>query len=216
MGILSENSLQDIHEYWVDIDRREIWIHGFDTNIQSDYEGNEPGVDYMMANRVIKNLHMLRYASAKKPVVVHLHTCGGIWEEGMALYDTIRMMPYPVTMVSYTHARSMSSIILQAADTRLMLPNSCFMFHYGTLAVGGHAPTVHSNVDFARQNDQTMLSIYVERCFGSKHFKKKSREEVRAELAMMMDKKGDVFLTAQQAVDWGFADGILENWSDLK
>jgi ATP-dependent protease ClpP protease subunit len=213
-GKMSEFDLQSIHEYWVNLDSREVWIHGVE-RLNGIEVGEEPGVEYVMANKVIKNLHMLRHESAKKPVLIHLHTCGGVWEEGMSIYDTIKMMPYPVTIVSYTHARSMSSLILQAGDKRLMLPNSYFMIHWGTLDVGGEAHTVHSIVNFSKRSDETMLDIYVESCVGSKRFSGKSAKEVRQELEALMDKKGDVYLSAEEAVEWGFADGILTSWNDL-
>jgi ATP-dependent Clp protease protease subunit len=212
---VSDNSLQFIHDYWIDLKNRELWIHGIDRHNDNDYGGEEPGVEYMMANRVIKNLLMLRHESATKPIVVHLHTCGGLWEEGMAIYDAIKMMPCPVTIVSHTHARSMSSIILQAGTRRLLLPSSHFMFHWGTLEVGGHAPTVYSNVDFTRTHDETMLDIYVQSCMGSTRFKKASRDSICEELRRTMDKKGDVFLTAKETVEWGLADAVIANWNDI-
>jgi ATP-dependent protease ClpP protease subunit len=118
--------IQSVHDYWLDVDSRQMWIHG-----KHDYyrdEEVEPGVEYMMATTVIKNLHVLLNHSESEPVVIHLHTCGGDYQEGMAIYDAIKSMPYYVNMINYTHARSMSSIIFQAADNRVMMPNSYFMF----------------------------------------------------------------------------------------
>lgn len=206
--------IKDVHEHWIDTKSREIWIHGIDILASTDYEGGEPGVEYMMATRVIKNLHILLKQSRTKPVTLHLHSCGGIWEEGMAIYDTIKAMPYKTTIITYTHARSMSSIILQAADKRLMLPNSSFMFHYGGLWVGGEAKTVYSNVDFTKHTDEIMLDIYLQaiRKSKSKKFKSYTDEKLKTYLRSMMDKKGDVYLTAKEAVEWGFADGILEKF----
>ena len=156
---LTHEDLVEVHDYWVNRKTREIWIHGVETR---DVSGEEPGVEYMMATRVIKNLHLLKDMDRDKEVVVHLHTCGGVWEEGMAIYDTIKSMPYHVTIISYTHARSMSSIILQAADERVLMPSSYFMFHYGSLEVGGHPLQVQSEVDFSRLCDDKMIQIYVD------------------------------------------------------
>jgi ATP-dependent protease ClpP protease subunit len=215
MPIKSELNIPIIHEQCIDIENREMWIHGVDVS-GAGYDGEEPGIEYLCATKAIKNLHILRKKSATKPIICHLHTCGGIYEEGMAIYDTIRMMPYKTIIVSYTHARSMSSIILQAGYKRLMLPNSYFMFHYGTLESSGEAKTVYSNVEFNKKSDETMLDIYVEKVFGSKHFKGKKKDEIREILRNQMDKKGDVFLLAHEAVEWGFADGIVNSWKDVK
>jgi len=208
------NALETIHGRWIDLQNREIWIHGIDMNNDSEYAGKEPGVEYMMATRVIKNLHFLRHKSPSKPVVVNLHTCGGMWEEGMAIYDTIMAMPYHVTVISYTHARSMSSIILQAADRRILMPNSYFMFHWGEYWFGSDAAQkAFSNVDFSRKvQNRTMLEIYVQKARNSRKFKGWSEARIRSYLKSQMDKKIDVFLTPEEAIEWGFADEVFSQW----
>jgi len=210
-----DERIETVHDYWIDPDSREIWIHSVDVS-SSEGEWDEPGVEYNMAVKVIKNLHYLRKQSSRAGVTIHLHTCGGVWEEGMAIYDTIRLMPYPVTIISYTHARSMSSIILQAAagpdDTRLLLPSSHFMFHWGTFHTGGHTKAVYSEVDFCKKYDEMMLDIYVDCLRTGKKFKGVEESRIRKELENKMNNKIDVYLTAEEAVEWGFADGIIDSW----
>ena len=203
--------VEQLHNHWIDLIRREIWIHGIDMNTDS-YEGVEPGVEYMMATKVIKNLHILRHQSSTEPVIIHLHTCGGLWEEGMAIYDTIKSMPYHVTIISYTHARSMSSLIFQAGDTRLMMPNSYFMFHLGTMAFSADMRTFQSNADFAKISNKTMVDIYVEKAIHGPKFKGQSAAKIRFLINREMEKKSDVFLTPEKAIQWGFADGVLKKW----
>ena len=207
-----------VHDHWIDPDSRELWIHGVDVS-GSGYEGDEPGVEYNMSVRVIKNLHYLRKQHARKSVTIHLHSGGGDWQEGMAIFDTIRLMPYPVTIISYTKAESMSSVILQAAaasrhDTRLMMPSSYFMFHYGDISTTGSCPAVESEIEFAKLQRRQLVDIYVESVSGSKKFKDKTEAQIRRSLENHMDKKGDVYLTAEQAVEWGFADGIVDSWPE--
>ena len=215
----ADDKISLIHDFWIDSNNREMWIHGIDIS-GIGYEGEEPGVEYLMATKVIKNLHYFRNQSTSKEVIIHLHTCGGEFQEGMAIYDTIKLMPYPVTIISYTHARSMSSIILQSAigskDKRLLMPNSYFMFHYGTLYSSGTAKSVYSLIDFNKKQDEIMIDIYVNVVKESKKFKGQTDQKIRKTIIEMMEKKEDVYLTAQEAVEWGFADGILHSWSDLK
>jgi ATP-dependent Clp protease protease subunit len=208
-NINKEEYISSIHDKWIDIASREIWIHGVE-----GFDGEEePGIDYRMATRVIKNLHILKNISRKEPITIHLHSCGGIVEEGLAIYDAIRLMPYHVTMIVYTHARSMSSYVLQAADERIMLPSSHFMFHAGSLAVSGNPQAVKSNVDFCEKVDSGLLmSIYVDALKKKGKHKSKSRKEISKMLQDLMDKKGDVFLSAKETVKWGFADKILRKF----
>lgn len=202
--------IEEIHDYWIDVDNREIWIHGID-----DGDGTEPGVDFRMATKVIKNLHFFRSISEDKPVTVHLHTCGGDVIEGLAIYDVIKSMPYHVTMISYTHARSMSSYILQAADTRILLPSSYFMAHLGTIALNDGWSNAKSQMAYLEKQEEILMRIYLESAKNGPKFQDEvwTDKKIRSHLERLMDRKGDVFLSAEEAIEWGFADGILENWN---
>lgn len=203
--------LEHVHDYWICRERREIFLHGIEGNM-SGVDGEEPGVEYQMATRTIKNLRMLEWDSKSKPVVIHMQTCGGFWEDGMAIYDTIRAMPYPVTVVNYSHARSMSSIILQAADHRLMMRHSSFMFHYGTYNQEGPMYTVMSGIKFCERQNKQMLDIY-EDALSSSNRECWAGKSIRKELVRMMEKQGDVFLSAEDAVELGFADEVIDGYS---
>jgi len=206
--------IEIIHDKWIDVPRRQMWIHGMESD-PSWMELEEPGVEYMMATRVIKNLHILLRDSKTKPVTIHLHTCGGCCVEGFAIYDTIKAMPYKVTMISYTHARSMSSIILQAADNRILMPSSYYMFHEGTMVVEGTSKQVSSYVEFNnRYHDELMLDIYSKRLTRKGKFKGRPEKYIRKILKSYMDKKEDVYLTSREAIEWGFADKILHRFQN--
>ena len=45
-----------------------------------------------------------------------MHSVGGNWNDGMAIFDAIELCQSYVTIIVYGQAESMSSIILQAAD----------------------------------------------------------------------------------------------------
>ncbi|MFA5124811.1 MAG: ATP-dependent Clp protease proteolytic subunit [Patescibacteria group bacterium] len=206
-----------LHNFGIDLQNRQLWISG--TNIDlltADDAGPEPGVEYMMSNRVIRNLHLLRLRSETAPALVHLHTCGGDYHEGMAIYNALRSMPFPITIISYTHARSMSSIIIQAAEKRVLMPDSYFMIHYGQLYAGGEAKTVKSNVEFDKIGTDRMLDIYVEKAKKGKKFIKWSETRIRNFLKRKMDEKGDFFLMPEEAVEFGFADEVFDfDWQRL-
>ena len=130
----SDDHVWHVHEYDVDLQSNHIYLMGMESYAAGHEEAiGEPGVEYSMANRFIRNLNICMRANPDKPVVIHMKTCGGDWTEGMAIYDAIKSCPMPVTILNYTHARSMSSLILQAANKRVMMPHSYFMYHDGTL-----------------------------------------------------------------------------------
>lgn len=197
------------HAYNLDIPNREIYLVGEESEPQEGYE--EPGIEYRTANRLIRNLRLLTTDDNYKSILIHLKSCGGSWEEGMAIYDAIKACPTRVVIVNYTHARSMTSLILQAADWRVMMPNSYFMFHDGTFGTDGHWPAVKSQVRFTEQvADPTMMNIYIESLQHKGVHKEKTRSQLKAMLRRKMDRESDVFLTAEQAVEWGFADEVFK------
>jgi ATP-dependent Clp protease protease subunit len=145
-----------------------------------------------------------------------MKTCGGIWEEGMAIYDTIKSCPFSVTILSYTHARSMSALIFQAANKRVMMPHSTFMFHDGTMVLDGTVKQVKTAVDFSKIQDKQMMKIYVDAMKERGKFTNKSMKFIEDWLRGQMDKKEDVFLTAEEAIEYGFADNVFDyNWANL-
>lgn len=202
--------LEAIHDKWIDTKNRQMWIHSFET-VPSQSQ-DEPGIEYNMATRVIKNLHILRKLNPNEPITIHLHSCGGDVDEGLAIYDALKAMPYKITMISYTHARSMSSYILQAADLRLLMPSSYFMFHRGTIALAGPQQEVESNIEFSKIQDKLLMDIYVDSLKRTGKFRTKSRQWIEKMINDHMNQKSDVFLTAPQAVEWGFADGLVNKF----
>jgi ATP-dependent protease ClpP protease subunit len=216
----AEDHVDQIHGNNLDVLGNHLYLMGEEAYADNDGAGDEPGVEYLMANRFIKNMNILMRRNPNTPILIHMKTCGGTWEEGMAIYDMIKSCPVPVTILNYTHARSMSSIIFQAANKRVMMKNSTFMFHDGTLGIEGTVKQVESYVDFGKISTETMLDIYVENMKRRGKFAKKSKEFIRNWLREQMDKKEDVYLTAQQAVEYGLADEIFGgdgqyNWNKL-
>lgn len=158
--------------------------------------------DCIMAEKVIKNLHILdhRY-EPEKPISIIMSNPGGHVEDGMAIYDAIKACQSQVNIIVYGKAWSMASVILQAADVRIMAPNSKLMIHYGTIGVEGHPKMVKSWIKDGDDFDQWMQEMFLEK-IRSKHpkFKDSKLEEM-----MNFDK----IFTADEAVEIGLADYVL-------
>lgn len=207
--------IEATHHFNIDLRQRELFITGEDG--LGDDEGNEPGVEFTMSARLMRNLRLL--SREDKPILIHMKTNGGDWYEGMAMYDMIKTCPCQITILNYTHARSMSSIILQAADRRIMMPNSEFMFHQGTYAVSAELQTVVSNLNwYYKKSENLMLQIYVDAMTQSSHssWYKKSPASAKKWLIDQMKDKTDVYMSAEDAVKAGFADSIFDgDWAKL-
>jgi ATP-dependent protease ClpP protease subunit len=213
----SEDPLYHLHEYDVDLKSNHIYLMGIESYNQGNgLDGQEPGIEYIIANRFIRNFNLLMRVNPNVPILVHMKTNGGFWEEGMAIYDTIKSCPWYVTILNYTHARSMSSIIFQAANKRVMMPNSSFMFHDGTFGIEGTQKQVYSAVQFNKIADKTMLDIYANMMNINGEFKGQGVTKIKTWLRSQMDRKEDVYLTAPEAVKLGLADEVFNyDWASL-
>jgi len=209
MAAHKTTTLEEIHSYLINQKTRTIYV-----NSESEYgtEGEEIGVGFHMAQRFIKNLDYLNSLN-NQPITVKIANCGGCWNFGMAMYDAMYQSPSEITTISYAHARSMSSIIPQAATKRLIMPSCDFMIHAGEYGDYGDTRKVFSGVDHYKLANKKMIEIYVERCINGPFAKEKKMTPAKLYnfIEKNMDKKVDWWMNAQEAVYYGFMDGIAGN-----
>ena len=208
--------LDALHDRGIDEQRREIWLTS-EPDLHDD-DWSELGVEHSMTTKFIKNIRLLGKPKSK-PILIHLKSMGGEYQEGMAIFDSLMACPCDTTILSYTHARSMSSIILQAADNRVLMPNSYVLIHRGSIFLGGEVKAVMSNIDYEKKIClPTMFSIYAHRMTttkGSRFFGEPMNKAV-SELRKRMNEHGDVFFTPGAAIEFGLADSVFTSWEDLK
>lgn len=200
-------SISDIHDYRIDAAGRQIFLMGEEKAELDDDGTGEPGVEYQMANRFIRNMTILNTAST--PITIHMKSCGGDWREGRAIYDTIRASPCKTVILSYTHARSMSSIILQAATRRVLMPNSIMMFHEGSAAYAGTTKQFITEANELAKASDIMDNIYIDRMVRAPYWRGKSRNYIKSWLHDNMNIKEEVYLNADEAVRYGLADAVI-------
>lgn len=200
-----------VHEFDIDPEKREIYLFGREDGPYEPMESGEveePGVDFLMANRFIRNLRVLQSVSSD-PILVHLNSCGGCWTQGMAIYQAIEACPNYVTILNYASARSMSSLIFLAADWRAMLPYSTFMFHRGTAVISGTQTQVDTEYEQNKVALGQMLDIYVKHLRHAETFSERTDKQIRSWLTRQMKQREEVYLTAEQAVEYNFADIVF-------
>jgi ATP-dependent protease ClpP protease subunit len=141
-----------------------------------------------------------------------MHSVGGEWNDGMAMYDAISLTKSYVTIIAYGQAESMSSIILQSADNRIMMPNAYFMSHFGTSEFSGNYLDIQNVAKFDAAICETMLDIYTSACVSGKYFKEHynlvDEDKVRNFLKRKL-KNGDWYLNAHESVYYGLSDCVL-------
>ena len=195
--------INDFHDYGINPDSREIVL-------MSNPDGAEDGIDWTCANTFIKNLLILNGLN-HSPILIHQCTCGGDWNYGIAIYDAIAASPSPTVVLAHAHARSMSSIIPQAAKRRLIMPHADFLIHFGTAGIDGDSRSVVAEGRKVDEIDTMMIDIYSARCVRGPFFRRRkwSRDKVRVYLREQINEKREFYMTPAEAIDLGFMDGIF-------
>lgn len=199
-----KDDIEIFFEYGVHMPTRTLTV------VSQAYEddGGETGVDFCMAERVIKGLHLLESAApgGDNPITIIMNNPGGDVTHGMAIYDAIKACKNFVTIKVKGNACSMGGYILQAADERIMTPNSVFMFHEGYEAHSNNHPQIIRN--WMKYNDA--MGKILDKILLDKINAKRDKDN-KAHMSAAHFKKlnqFDTILTPEQAVEWGLCDKI--------
>ncbi len=150
---------------------------------------------------VTEKLLYLEADAPGKDITFYLNSPGGSITAGMALYDTMKLITAPITVVVTGMAASMGSILLCAAPKgrRLLYPHARVLIHQPLIMGRIVAPAVDINIQA-----QEMEKI---------------REELNKILAtasgqplekIRRDSDRDFYLNAQEAIEYGLADSIVD------
>lgn len=131
-----------------------------------------------------------------KDVVVNINSPGGDFFEGMAIYNLLREHQGKVTVRVLGVAASVASVIAMAGDEILIGDGAFFMIHNAWAVAVGNRHDMLDSAKLLEPFDAAMAALYAHQTGMS-----------TAEAAIMMDK--ETWIGAQQAVDDGFATGLL-------
>jgi ATP-dependent Clp protease protease subunit len=187
----NRDDVDKFYDYDIYIPTRTIYIG----SVAYTHDDEETSVDFAMAERAIKGLHLLDKKDGN--ITVLMNNPGGDWYHGMAIYDAIKGCNNHVTIKVSGHAMSMGAVILQAADERVLAPNSSVMIHYGYDGVYNTAKNFQIWAEQSKKLDKVMEDIFLEK------IKEKHPKFTRAKLRGMLDP--DTILTPTEAIELGLA-----------
>ena len=163
------------------------------------------------ANLVVAQMLFLESASATKDITLYINSPGGLVTAGLGIYDTMQFIKCDVQTVVVGQACSMGSFLAMAgtAGKRIVLPESPTMIHRVSSGTPGTSGSVHVQElemeDVIRSFEE---SKKINRRLTELYVKHNSKGKTYDELFEVM--KFDTFLNAQEAVDYGLADKIVE------
>jgi len=169
-------------------------------------------VEDTMANVIVAQLLYLESENPDKSINLYINSPGGAVTAGLAIYDTMQYIKCPVRTIVMGQACSMGSFLAQAgtAGMRIVLPESRTMIHRVSSGTPGTSGSVHvQELQFEDAKRHYEESQKVNKRLTELYVKHNTKGKTYEELFETM--KFDTFLTAQEAVDNGFADKVVES-----
>ena len=162
-------------------------------------------INDFVANAVIAQMLFLQMEDAKKDISLYINSPGGSVTDGMAIYDTMNFLQCDVVTYCVGQAASMATLLLAAGTEgkRYALPNSRVMMHQPMGGATGQAADITiaaREIVRWRERMNELIASHT----------KKTAEEIAA------DSDRDFYLTAQEALEYGIVDKVIESKSKSK
>jgi ATP-dependent Clp protease protease subunit len=162
-------------------------------------------VDDKIANRLCAQLLLLSAEDSRGDISLYINSPGGSVSAGLAIYDTMNLIPNDVSTLAMGLAGSMGQFLLSAGapGKRFSLPHAQVLMHQGSAGFGGTAADVEI---YAGQLER----------IGSLLTRLTAGQTGRSVDTIQQDSLRDRWFTAEEARDYGLIDHIVERMDDVR
>ncbi|MCK4726805.1 MAG: ATP-dependent Clp protease proteolytic subunit [Anaerolineales bacterium] len=156
-------------------------------------------IDDQVANLIVAQLLFLNQEDRDAPINMYINSPGGQVYAGMAIYDTMNMIPNPISTVAVGMTASFGTVLLAAGTIgqRYALPNSTIHLHQPLGGAQGQVTDIEIQAkEFIRlrQNLNEILALH-------------TGQDIET---IEKDTERDFWMDAHSAVKYGLADKVLE------
>jgi ATP-dependent Clp protease protease subunit len=157
-----------------------------------------------LAEKIVRDLLMME-ADSSEPIRMYIDSPGGDVEAGFAIFDMIRFINAPVTLIGMGLVASAAALILLAVpkERRLALPNSQYLIHQPMSGIKGVATDIEIHAQELAKTRAKLNKIISEETG-------KDLEQVTK------DTDRDYWLNAEEAVSYGLVSRIVSKREDLE
>lgn len=158
-------------------------------------------VNATSASLVVAQMLFLESEDPDKEIYLYINSPGGSITDGMAIYDTINYVKCPVSTMCIGMAASMGAVLLASGTKgkRYATPNAEIMIHQPLISGGlsGQATEIKIHADHMVKTREKLNKILSDR----------TGQPIDV---INRDTERDNYMTAQQALEYGLIDGIME------
>lgn len=153
------------------------------------------------ASLIVAQMLFLESEDPSLPINFYINSPGGSVSAGMGIYDTMQFIKSPVHTYVFGQAASMGSLLSQAGAEghRYMMPHARHMIHQPSGGARGMVSDIEITYKEIQRLKEELTRIYVKHNSAGKTFEQLTKD---------MDR--DTWMTAQQALEYGLVDKIVE------
>ncbi|WP_433792636.1 ClpP family protease [Actinoplanes sp. CA-252034] len=162
-------------------------------------------VDDPIANRICGQLLLLSAEDPVSTINLYINSPGGSVTAGLAIYDTMRLIPNDVSTLALGLAGSMGQFLLTAGTPgkRYALPHAQILMHQGSAGFGGTAADVEIYANQLERLGRTLLGLTAEH----------TGQPIDT---VERDSRRDRWFTAEEALEYGLIDRVLDSVDDVR
>jgi ATP-dependent Clp protease, protease subunit len=162
-------------------------------------------VDDDIANQLAARMLLLSAEDARRDIHLYINSPGGSVSAGLAIYDTMRLIPNEVSTLALGLAGSMGQFLLTAGTPgkRFSLPHAQILMHQGSAGFGGTAADVAIYAEQLDRVGATLLRLIAEHTGQSVD-------------TVEQDSRRDRWFTPEQAREYGLIDHVLDRVHDVR
>ncbi len=162
-------------------------------------------ISAQVANLIVAQLLFLDREDPEREISLYIHSPGGEIAAGLAIYDTLQLIHAPTSTIAVGMTASMATILLTAGapGRRYALPHATIHLHQPLGGVRGQA----TDIEIAAREILRMRALINQLLMRHTGLSE-------AEIDKFMDR--DFYMTAQQAVEYGIVDRILQSEQESK
>ena len=157
-------------------------------------------INDQIANLMVAQLLFLQSQDPERQIQMFINSPGGVVYSGLAIYDTMQQISAPVSTTAVGITASFGTVLLTAGakGLRYALPNATIHMHQPLGGAQGQASDIVIQANEIMRLKQQLNGILV-------HHTGRDLEIIER------DTDRDIYFGAQQAVEYGLIDSVLES-----
>lgn len=158
-------------------------------------------IEENLAGLVVAQLLFLAAESSEREINLYISSHGGVIDAGLAIHDTLRHLPCPISTTCVGYAASFGTVLLMAGDKgrRRALPHARIHMHQPLIqgGLGGQATDIDIHARELLHTRDVINDLFV-------YHTGQPLERIKR------DSDRDFFMSAEEAIEYGLIDEILE------